>query len=108
MSKPGTIGGIRGVDQYVWVDANGTLLAHDAKKPKQLAQMAVSCASPLSAMGKNNFIYLSFLRGNQANIYIFPVGNGYLGVVKQEGVEDGDLVKAVTEFLNAHGSQGSK
>ena len=109
MNDLGTIDGIKGVlgvGQYVWADASGAILAHDAETPGQMAQMAVSCAGPLHAMGKSNFKFLCFLRKNQANIYIFPVGNGYLGVIKQERVGDTEMVKAVTGFLSTRFSQG--
>ena len=111
MNGLGAIAGIEevpGVDQYVWVDASGSILAHDAEAPGQLAQMTVSCAGPLHAMGKNNFKSLCFLRKNQANIYIFPVGNGYVGVIKQESAGDAELVKAVTDYLSICFSQGGK
>lgn len=100
------IAGVRGVNQYLLVDPDGTILAHEAKQPDHLARMAVSCAGPLSAMGKNHFRYLCFQRENQANIFIFPVGNGYLGVIKQEGVDDEAMVGDVTKFLNVRFGQG--
>ena len=98
---------VKGVHQYLWIDRDGTIQAHNMENPEQLAQMAVSCAGPLFAMGKKNFKYLGFLRRNQANFFIFPVGNGYVGVIKQERIGDEEVVQAITEFLDTCFGSGS-
>ncbi|WP_022663950.1 roadblock/LC7 domain-containing protein [Desulfospira joergensenii] len=99
---------VRGVDQYIWVDPEGNILAQDTRNPEQFARMVVSCTRPLYEVGKTKFRQVVFLRENQENIFIFPVGNGYLGVIKQRGVEDDEMVRALAEFLNAVSGQRGK
>jgi len=90
---------IAGVDQYILVDQKGNIAAHDIKYPEKIAGMILSCGQNSFAIGKTQFKYIVFSRKNQKNFFIFPVGNYYLGVVKQKSVNNFVLADNIIEFL---------
>ena len=90
---------LTGVDQYILVDCKGKIAAHDMKNPERVAGMVFSCGRNSFAIGKALFRYVIFFRKNQKNIFIFPVGNYYLGVVKQTNVNNFVLADNIIKFL---------
>ncbi|WDP92977.1 MAG: roadblock/LC7 domain-containing protein [Desulfobacter sp.] len=93
---------INGVDGYILLDGKGNILAHndDMKAPEKLSRMVYFCGRKLSVIGKKYFKYASFSRQNNRNVLIFPVGNYYLGVIKQTGIRNFRAASAVMEFLD--------
>ncbi len=90
---------IAGVDQYILVDQKGNIAAHDIKNSERVARMILSCGQNSFAIGKTLLKYVVFSRQNQKNIFIFPVGNYYLGVVKQTNIDNFVLVNNIIKFL---------
>lgn len=90
---------LTGVDQYLIVDHTAKVVAHDIKDPQKLAKIIFSCGQNCFAIGKTQFKYLIFSRKNQKNIFIFPVGNYYLGVVKSKTVDNFILADNIINFL---------
>lgn len=91
---------ISGVDEYILVDPRGNIAAHDIKNHKKAAKIVLTCGRNSFAIGKANFKYIFFSRKNQKNFFIFPVGNYYLGVVKQKRFKNVTLVDNIINFLN--------
>lgn len=93
---------IDGVGGYILLDSKGKIIAHDEdmKAPGKLSKMVYSCGRRLSSVGKKYLKYASFSRAKNRDILIFPVGNYYLGVVKETGIVDFEAAGAVMEFLN--------
>ena len=90
---------VSGVDQYILVDNNGNIAAHDIKNSKNAAKIVLKCGQNSFAIGKTQFKYLIFSRKNEKNLFIFPVGNFYLGVVKQKNVKNLVLTDNIMDFL---------
>ena len=88
-----------GVDQYILVDRKTKVVAHDIKDPQKIAGMIFSCGQNCFAIGKTQFKYLIFSRKNQKNIFIFPVGNYYLGVVKLKNIDNFVIADNIIKFL---------
>ncbi len=90
---------IEGVDQYVLVDAKGNVVAHRTDDPKQAARTVLNIGKNLYSIGKTQFKYAIFSRDNKNNLLIFPIGNRYLGVIKQKNVNNMTLINNVKKFL---------
>jgi hypothetical protein len=88
-----------GIDQYILVDQTGKIYAHNAKIPEKLAEITSTCGFKSHAVGKTKFSHIMFSRKNHDNFFIFPVGKYYLGVVKQENINNALLVENVLRFL---------
>ena len=91
---------VKGVDKYILLDNRGKILACTMLNPGRTSHMIFSCGRNISAIGKSNFKYAVFFKKNQKNIFIFPVGNHTLGVIKQKNIENQVLVDAVLTFFN--------
>lgn len=97
-----TIGRIRGVDRHVLVDGQGNLLTHDMETPETLSRLLHLWGQRFSTLGGKNFKFASLSRMNNRDVLMFPVGNCFLGVVKQAGINNGQLAGSVMEFLARH------
>lgn len=89
-----------GVDQYILVDRQGKIAAHDIKTPEQAATMVLTCGLNSEVIGRTRFEQIIISRQNQKNIFIFPVGKYYLGVVKQKQIDNIRLVNHIGKFLD--------
>jgi len=90
---------LTGVDQYVLIDQKGRIAAHDIKDARRAADMVYSCGKNLFTIGKTRLRYVVFSRKNQKHIFIFPVGNYYLGVVKQKNMNAFVLADNIIKFI---------
>ena len=91
---------IEGVDQYIFIDNKGNIVAHDIKDPQKVSDMVFSCGQNIRVIGKNKFKYAVFSRKNKKNIMIFPIGNYSLGVIKQKDADTLVLVDIILKFLH--------
>jgi len=98
---------IDGVSGYILLNSKGEVLVHDdeMKSPDKLSKMVYSCGRTLLLLGKNYLKYASFTRKQNKNILLFPVGNYYLGVLKQPGIRNSETAGAVIKFLNVLAGQ---
>lgn len=92
---------LTGVDQYILVDHMGKIAVHDIKDPERLSGIVFSCGKNSYAIGKTGFKYVLFSRKNQKNIFIFPVGNYYLGVIKLKNINNDVLADNIINFLQS-------
>ena len=99
---------VSGVDQFILVNQKGKITAHDIKDPERTGDIVFSCGQKSSRIHKSNSKYSIFARKNQKNIFIFPVGNYYLGVVKLENTDDSVLADNIIKFLKDLGKGRSK
>lgn len=91
---------IPGIDQYIFLDPKGNIAAHDIKNPKKVSEMVFSCGQNIRAISRKKFKYAVFSRKNKKNIIIFPVGNYFLGVVKQKQADTLVLADTIVKFLH--------
>ncbi len=93
---------INGVAGYILLNRQGSILAYseNMQRPEKLSKMVYFCGKKIATLGRKYFKYVSFSRKNNSNILIFPVGNYFLGVVKQKGIKNFTTASAVMEFLN--------
>jgi hypothetical protein len=96
---------IEGVDEYIFMDNRGNIAAHDIKDSQKVSGMVFSCGQNICAIGRDKFKYAIFSRKNKQDIIIFPVGNYFLGVVKQKKTEPLVLVDIILKFLQEHFSK---
>ncbi len=101
------MGRAKGVDQYILVDSRGGVLCHDMEEPEGISRLVHRCGQSLAALGGKNFIHAVFLRKNNRNLLIFPVGNYHLGVIKQAGIGNAQVADAVMECLNTHSDKSA-
>ena len=90
---------VTGVDQYIVVDHKGQIVSHDIKDSERSAGMVFSCGRNACAIGKTRLKYVLFPRKNHKNFFIFPVGNYYLGVVKEQSIDNLVLTDNIATFL---------
>lgn len=93
-----TISQADGVDQFIFVNKQGTIKVHDIKRPERAAKIVSTCGKHSSAIGKIGFKYLIFPRKNQKSFFIFPVGEYFFGVIKQSSLSDKSLVENVLKL----------
>jgi hypothetical protein len=93
-----------GVEQYIIVDQMENIAAHNIRDPEKIARIIISCAKNAFAIGKPNIEYVIFHGNNQRNFFIFPAGNSYLGVIKQQNISDITLTDNILNFLKNLGS----
>ena len=88
-----------GVEQYIIVDQKGNIAAHNIREPEKIARIIMSCAKNAFAIGKPNMEYVVFPGNNQKKFFIFPAGNSYLGVIKQQNISDITFKDNILNFL---------
>ncbi len=93
------VGQIRGVHGYIFVDSKGNIMGDNMGAPENIAKMIYSCGCELLALGNKQFRYVSFSRESEKNILIFSVGNSFLGVMKQAGINDSKVAETVMALL---------
>ncbi len=91
---------IKGVKGFVAVDQSGQLSAHTIDDPEATVAFVLACTRHLDASGNSDFKYLLFKRSCKENFFVFPVGNSYLGVLKQEGVGDFTLANTIMNYIH--------
>ena len=90
---------VPGVDQFIFINGKGVVAAHNVKNPESAAIIVLTCGKNSSAISKTDFRYLVFSRKNKNDFFIFPVGNYYLGVIKQSRFSHNTLAENITSFL---------
>ena len=90
---------VKGVAHYIFVDTQGDVIAHNMKEYQKIGHMISFCGKQSFAIGKRRLKFLIFSRKNQKDLLIFPVGNYYLGVIKQKGIKTVELADNVLFFL---------
>lgn len=90
---------VTGVDQYIFVDQKGNIAAHDIQNPEQTAAMVFFCGKNSYAIGKTRLNHVIFSRRNHKDFFIFPVGNYYLGVIKEKTINNFVLTENIIKFL---------
>ncbi|MCK5323697.1 MAG: roadblock/LC7 domain-containing protein [Desulfobulbaceae bacterium] len=90
---------IKGVAHYVLVKNDGTIASHNTEQPESLAKMVLACGLNCDEIEKARFTYFVFSLGNRGNYCIFPVGNYYLGVLLQAGIDVDLMVNTIIEFI---------
>lgn len=91
---------ISGVAQYILVNRNGEVIIHNMKDYKNRGKLVSFCAGQAVRIGRDRLDYMEFSRQSGKHLFIFPVGNYSLGVIKQEDIQTVELVTGVLEFLN--------
>lgn len=91
---------VAGVDQYILVDKNGNIAAGAIENPQNAAGVIFACGQNLYSLGKTRVKQVIFSMKNQKNLFIFPVGSYYLGVIKQTHINNADLADNIANFLN--------
>lgn len=90
---------IEGVDEYIFMDNRGNIAAHDIKDSQKVSGMVFACGQNICVIGRDKFKYAVFSRKNKRDMIIFPVGNYFLGVVKQKKTETLVLVDIILNFF---------
>lgn len=90
---------VAGVDQFIFVNGKGSIAAHNIKNPAPAAKVVLNCGKNSSTISKTDFKYLVFSRKNKKSFLIFPVGNYYLGVIKDSSFSDNELVENLIIFI---------
>jgi len=91
---------IEGVKHYILVDHNQQVIVHNLKDYRRIGAMICFCGLQSYALGKSRLKFLIFERKNHNDLFIFPVGNYYLGVIKHKTIGAVELTHNVLAFLN--------
>ncbi len=90
---------LKEVDQFIITDSDGNIVAQRISNPEKTARMVSLCGKNFYAIGKSNFKFCMFSRKKKQNFFIFPVGNYYLGVIKQKEIKNFILADTINNFL---------
>ncbi len=104
-----------GFHQFILIDSEGGIIQQEIKPTKPsssvqpqvqtLANLIITIKNSASVIGKDKFKTFIVSRKNGRNIFIFPVGKFYLGVIKSTNVNetlniDDQLNRLVNTQLN--------
>jgi hypothetical protein len=90
---------INGIAQYLIVEENGNIAAHNMTAPEKTGEMIFFCGRSSHDLGRNRFRFLVFSRKNKKNLFIFPAGRYYLGVIKDKNTDTTGLVRKLMNLL---------
>ena len=94
------IGSLKAVKNYMVVDKKGDINFSNFPHPDNIAFMILNCSKNMEIKGHSNVQYQFFAFGDD-HFLIFPVGNQYLGVVKNRGTSTSVLAKSILKFLDS-------
>ncbi len=97
----GIISKLKGIKGYILVRNDGKIAAYKAGTPKYLSDLALKCGKNCDTIDLSRFRCLLLSRRNNENIFIFPVGNYYLGVIKEKEFDDTVLMNTVLNFIKS-------
>ncbi len=102
-----------GFHQFILIDSEGCIIQQEIKRIKSfsriqtqaLAKLIITIKTSASVIGKDKFKTFTISRKNGWNIFIFPIGKFYLGVIKSTNINktlniDDQLNKLVNSQLN--------
>ena len=92
---------VEGVKNYILVRNDGEIVARDVEEAEALAALALRCGLGADRIGTARYRYLAFRRKGGEDLFIFPVGNYYLGVIKERNIDGARLVDGVQDFIKA-------
>ncbi len=92
---------INGIDQYIIVRQDGNIAAHNMKKPDKTGETVFFCGCSARAIGKDQFRFLIFSRKSKKDLFIFPAGRYYLGVIKDKNTDTAGLVRKIQLSIKA-------
>lgn len=92
---------IQGVANYIFVDNQGNVIVHNLKDYEQTGKIIAFCGKNALSIGKSRLKYLAFPRKSKEDLFIFPVGKYYLGVIKQKNTTTVKLTNNILDFLNS-------
>ena len=95
------IAAVEGVKNFILVRDDGEIAAWNMETPEKIADMVLRCGRNPERVGTARYRYLVFRRKSGEHFFIFPVGNYYLGVVKEKEIDSGLLVDGVLNFIAA-------
>lgn len=89
-----------GVKHYILADFEGEVIIHNTKSYQEIGAMISRCGTQTSSLAKNRLKFIVFNRKSKNDLFIFPIGKYYLGVVKHKSADMADLTENVLGFLN--------
>lgn len=91
---------LEGVDHYILADGKGEVIIHNLKDYQKMGQMISFCGNQAVSLGRNRLQFLTFKREYDNDLFIFPIGKYYLGVVKDTQVKADELTTTLLKFLD--------
>ena len=99
------LGDIDGVLRYILLRSDGSLISGNFEDPDAVSQAIVSvgqlCDSFSEDLSNRHYLHLCAEQTNGENIFIFPLGAFYLGIIKQTDTDPAVLCESVLSFLKA-------
>ncbi len=90
---------LKGIKQYIVTDRHGNIITQKTDTPETMARIVTLCGKNFYAIGKSNFKSSVFSRKNRQDLFIFPVGKYYLGVIKEKDNNSYALTDTIVDFL---------
>ena len=90
-----------GVKNHLLVKKSGELILTDFPAPEDFAETLVACGREADCLGSSRFTFLLFNRESCEHLFIFPVGNYYLGVIKERDADSKAVADEVIAFIKA-------
>lgn len=91
---------LKQVSQLILIDQEAGILFEKIENPKKMADMILKSSRYCQAIGKDRLSYLLFSRKNKKNLFIFPIANYYLGVIKNKDTNDRVLANNILNKIN--------
>ena len=92
---------VKGVKNYILVRNDGKIAAYKIETPQYFSELVLKCGKDCDTIDLFSFRCLLFSRKNNENMYILPVGNYYLGVIKEKEIDDIVLMNSIFNFIKS-------
>ncbi len=90
---------IKGIKKYLLVKSSGRIILGDGLKSENFKGMLLACGREADLLGSTRFTVFLINRKNGEDFLIFPVGNYYLGVIKEKSADTKVLANKVIAFI---------
>lgn len=92
---------VAGVRQYMLLGPTGKIIAHNMEGHILISSMIISCLTICKTIKKIQFRYLIFTQKDNRDLFLFPVGKYYLGIIKKSEYKAAQLPKNIYKFIMA-------
>ncbi len=95
--------GIEGVQSCMLMRKDGQLLHHNFEDPDTVSSLMIIAAMGAEGIkdkaGLSYFRHLVFARAGRNNLFVFPLGRYFLGIVQQPDASSKALTESLMAFL---------
>ena len=99
LSQLEEIANVEGVSQYILIAPSGKTISQNMTKHLLISPMIKSCLTICKTIQDGQFRHLVFAQDDNRDLFLFPVGQYFLGITKEANYEADLIPTKVYNFL---------